>query len=58
MIPEHPHSTACEYLAAGHCYWCCSTCNYDRHICHFCGDSLDHNGLLNGKPNPCYEEET
>lgn len=39
----------------GACSWCCETCNYDLHRCHFCGDSLRHNGLtLSGEPNPCY----
>lgn len=39
------------------CYHCCVACNYDRHTCHFCGDSLSHLGkLLNGLPNPCYKD--
>jgi len=24
------------------CYYCCDSCNYDRHICHFCGQTLSH----------------
>lgn len=23
-------------------YKCCDRCNYDTHICHFCGDNLGH----------------
>jgi hypothetical protein len=34
----------------GACYNCCATCNYDRHICHFCGESLHHNST-DGKGN-------
>ncbi len=34
----------------------CEACNYERHICHFCGEDLRHdNRLLDGSPNPCYE---
>lgn len=24
------------------CMWCCPRCNYDRHICHGCGDNIGH----------------
>jgi hypothetical protein len=41
----------------GGCAWCCDACDYDRHICHFCGDYLRHDGkLLNGEINTCYAE--
>lgn len=47
-IPEHyqpdPLIAVCPYLVAGFCYWCCQTCNTDRHQCSGCGDDLDHNG--------------
>lgn len=43
MIPEHPYDKDCEYLADGSCYRCCDACNYNRHLCHFCGTELDHN---------------
>lgn len=58
MIPEHrPGPTECPYLTAGHCYWCCDTCNLDNHRCHFCGEDLDHHSRLpGGTPNPCYAE--
>lgn len=22
--------------------WACDGCNYDRHLCHFCGDNITH----------------
>lgn len=33
------------------CPMYCDACNYDRHVCHFCGDSIPH-----GKDaeHPCY----
>lgn len=30
---------------SGACYHCCETCNYDRHVCHFCGEWLRHNDV-------------
>lgn len=27
----------------GACYNCCNKCNYNQHICHFCGTELTHN---------------
>lgn len=39
----------------GACFYCCPTCNHDRHVCHFCGDTLKHDGRLwNGEINTCY----
>lgn len=33
----------CEVCFGKHqTYVCCERCNYDRHMCHFCGDSLGH----------------
>lgn len=42
----------------GACYYCCETCNYDRHVCHFCGDPLKHNErfLSSGEVNSCYQK--
>lgn len=41
------------------CYWCCPTCNYDDHRCHFCGDPLTHSGKqTDGENHPCYSEVT
>lgn len=37
-IPEHDPKD-CTYYD---CYRCCETCNYDKHICPFCGDYLSH----------------
>jgi hypothetical protein len=33
----------------------CDRCNYNNHICHFCGDDLTHaqDGMVN-QQNPCY----
>lgn len=57
-IPEHGFNKDCEYLKAGHCFYCCQTCNYNNHRCAACGDDLDHNDrLMNGEPNPCYDFE-
>lgn len=57
VIPEHAPSEDCEYLKDGSCYYCCETCNYDNHRCHFCGDDLDHfNRMSDGSVNPCYAE--
>ena len=25
-------------------YETCQDCNYDKHVCHFCGEPLDHEG--------------
>lgn len=32
-----------EHDDLGGCYNCCERCNYDQHICHFCGERLRHN---------------
>ena len=50
-LPEHPFDRDCEYLKDPQgCYYCCAACNYDRHICHFCGENTDHHGYtLNWK---------
>ena len=42
-IPKHTFDRDCEYLKEGHCFYCCDLCNYDRHLCHFCGENLNHN---------------
>lgn len=57
-IPQHSSTRDCAYLASpSGCYWCCEACNLDRHTCHFCGDSLRHDGRLwSGEPNRCYED--
>lgn len=38
----------------------CEACNYDKHLCHFCGNTLRHDGSeltkAPGTPNPCYED--
>lgn len=40
-----------------HLFEVCDACNYNKHICHFCGEDLRHDErLLDGSPNPCYEE--
>lgn len=40
----------------GACYFCCDYCNYDRHTCHFCGDSLMHGDVDHGtrEKHGCY----
>ena len=44
-----------QHARDGGCSWCCDSCNYDRHICLFCGDPLRHDGRLwNGETNTCY----
>lgn len=59
-IPEFYNMTIEEMheFKGGACYYCCDACNYDRHICHFCGDSLRHDNSRFkdpvGTPNPCY----
>jgi phosphoribosylaminoimidazole carboxylase (NCAIR synthetase) len=36
----------CEVCNEGHrTYNCCEKCDYDRHICHFCGDPLGHDEI-------------
>jgi hypothetical protein len=59
MREPHDFDVNCEYLKTDQgCYYCCEACNYDRHICHFCGDNLTHlNNLSDGSPNPCYEDD-
>lgn len=34
-------------------YHCCEACNYDTHLCHFCGDNLGHNEV-----SECYFDES
>lgn len=29
----------------GGCFHCCEKCDYDRHICHFCGENLTHDSF-------------
>ena len=42
----------CEVCGGNHGTWkCCETCNLDRHICHFCGDTLGH-----FEASDCYEK--
>lgn len=47
---RNPESFPCEVCRKKHeNYHCCRQCNYDRHMCHFCGDSLGH-----GEISVCY----
>jgi hypothetical protein len=47
-----------QHAKEGGCAWCCERCNYDRHICLFCGDSLTHDEKLpDGSSNSCYMSE-
>lgn len=40
---KNPELFPCEVCNKKHPNWnCCPSCNYDRHICHFCGENLGH----------------
>lgn len=59
-IPEHqPNPEECKYLTSeGMCYWCCETCNVDRHQCHECGDNLNHfDQNLDHTEHACYSHK-
>lgn len=44
-----------KHAKEGGCFVCCQQCNYDLHICFFCGDPLTHDDKMsNGEPNTCY----
>ena len=37
-------------------YEVCDKCNYNKHICHFCGDDLTHSQDVGvNQRNPCYD---
>lgn len=59
-IPEHlPNPRECKHLnEEGFCYYCCETCNWDNHVCNFCGEYVNHfDQNLDHSPHPCYEVE-
>jgi hypothetical protein len=40
---KHSYVPNCEYLKTDRgCFWCCPTCDIDRHTCPGCGDPLTH----------------
>lgn len=40
---KDPEKFPCEVCGKAHSnYKCCSACNYNKHTCHFCGDTLGH----------------
>jgi hypothetical protein len=42
----NPTVQGCEVCGGEHCtYECCDQCNYEKHLCHFCGDNLGHEGI-------------
>lgn len=57
-ITEHEQGI-CKMFGGIGCYRCCDRCNYDNHVCHFCGDPLLHDGRnINGFPHPCSDDST
>ena len=42
-----------------HTYEVCDQCNYNTHMCHFCGDDLTHTEatMKHNPPHPCYSPE-
>ena len=53
---ENPASVFIDCTVCSQFY--CESCNYNQHICHFCGDDLRHDDTLsNGALNPCYNED-
>lgn len=58
-MPDSPRASAPDRrpIYGPELWLVCAACNYEKHICHFCGDSLRHDERLpNGDPNPCYQE--
>lgn len=47
---EVHNPSKCQHEPDDGCEWCCSVCNYDRHLCPGCGTVSNH------KCEPCDEK--